>query len=261
MNTSPPYLSHPLLNDLNGVRHGFFTRHGGVSSGLYDSLNGGLGSADDLDLVYQNRRAAAAALGGGDDKICGLYQVHSDRCLRADPSLEDRPTGDAIITNKPNITCLILTADCVPVLFADPEAGIVGAAHAGWRGAVAGIIPNTVAQILGLGGTTNQLRAVVGPAIQQASYQVGGDLRDQVLSTAPDAETYFIRDETGLHDDRWRFDLPGFVFGQLTAHGVKATCLNNDTYADDRFFSHRRATHQSAPDSGRLMSMIRLTQQ
>ena len=259
MNTPPPYLSHPTLNELNGVRHGFFTRHGGVSSGLYDSLNGGLGSADDLDLVHQNRRAAASALGGQDDKICGLYQVHSDTCLLADPDLDDRPTGDAIITDRPNLTCVILTADCVPVLFADDQAGLVGAAHAGWRGAVAGIIPNTVAQLLALGASTGHLRAVVGPAIQQASYQVGGDLRDQVLSSTPDAERYFIADETGLNDDRWRFDLPGFVFGQLTSLGVNASCLHEDTYSDERFFSHRRATHESARDSGRLMSMIRLT--
>ena len=263
MNIHPPFLTHPLL-DVPGVAHGFFTRHGGVSDGVYDSLNGGVGSDDDITLVTTNRRLAAAALGGGAESICGLYQIHSGLCHIADPDAADRPQGDAIITNREDVTCVILTADCVPVLFADETAGVVGAAHAGWRGAVKGIIAATIDGLVKHGATHSCLKAVVGPAIQQGSYQVGDDLRDAVLAASPRATGSFTPDDDA--PKRWRFDLPGYVLGQLHDHGIEAAMRHEDTYSDRRFFSHRRATHEAAhaadpaqsADSGRLMSMIRL---
>lgn len=251
--TNPPFITDPLL-DLPNIAHGFFTRHGGVSKGLYDSLNGGLGSDDNLDHALENRRLAASALGGGDDRICGLYQIHSNICHMADPEKDTRPQGDAIITTEKAVTCVILTADCVPVLLADPKAGMIGAAHAGWRGAQAGIIASTISAMTKAGALRQNLVAVVGPAIQQASYQVGDDLRDDVLKASPDAEGYFIKD-----GERWRFDLPSYVLGQLKAEGITSSKLPHDTYTDDRFFSHRRATHENTGDTGRLMAMIRLT--
>ncbi|MCE2516780.1 MAG: peptidoglycan editing factor PgeF [Alphaproteobacteria bacterium] len=256
MSIPPPYLTHPSLADA-GIAHGFFTRHGGVSGGVYDSLNGGLGSRDDRQNVTANRKRAAAALGGDQDTICGLYQIHSGICHVANPDAPAFPEGDAIITNREGITCVILTADCVPVLFADPAAGVVGAAHAGWRGAVGGIIPATIDGLIRLGASRHHLTAVVGPAIQQHSYQVADDLRDQVLTTSPQAEGHFARDPQA--SSRWLFDLPGYVLGQLRDHGITAASTDDDTYSDSRFFSHRRATHEKAVDSGRLMSMIRLS--
>ncbi|MGU9961933.1 MAG: peptidoglycan editing factor PgeF [Candidatus Puniceispirillales bacterium WSBS_2018_MAG_OTU23] len=266
MDIPPPFLTDSLLN-IPGVRHGFFTRHGGVSTGVYSSLNGGIGSDDGLDAVRANRRHAAAAIGGEDDALCGLYQIHSNICVQANPLSNNRPEGDALVTRDCHVTCLILTADCVPVLFADRHARLIGAAHAGWRGARDGIIPRTVEQLMDMGAKKDTLTAVIGPAIQQASYQVGDDLRREVLSNSPNAEGYFIPD--CHYEHHWRFDLPAYVLGQLTALGVIARKMDVDTYSDDRFFSHRRTVHEnqghknvdstSGADTGRLMSMIRLT--
>ena len=254
-----PYLTHPLL-DCVEASHGFFTRHGGVSHGLYDSLNGGLGSKDNLDHVHENRRRAAAAIGGGADHLSGLFQIHSDICHNIDHQAlssnpPERPEGDAMVTTQSGLTCVILTADCVPVLFIDPVNRVIGAAHAGWRGAVGGIIASTITAMEEQGASRGYIRAVTGPSIQQASYQVGNDLRDVVCAATADAEEYFQPDAA---QDHWLFDLPQYVLGQLHALGVNAAAMAEDTYSDDRFFSHRRATHQNQPDSGRLMAMIRL---
>lgn len=261
MTTEPiPYLTHPLL-DCPGVSHGFFTRHGGVSQGLYDSLNGGLGSKDSLDHIDENRRRAAAAIGGSADHLCGLFQIHSSICHNIDhhalsPNPPERPEGDAMVTTKSGLTCVILTADCVPVLCVDPVNSVIGAAHAGWRGAVGGIVSSTIEAMEKAGASRDHIRAVTGPSIQQSSYQVGHDLRDAVCASAAQAEQYFNPDDT---QDRWLFDLPRYVQGQFNDLGVQAVTMAEDTYSDDRFFSHRRATHQNQPDSGRLMAMIRLT--
>jgi YfiH family protein len=249
--TIPPFLSHDLL-DSNGIAHGFFTRNGGVSQGVYDSLNCGVGSNDDPDAVRENRHRAASAIGGGEDVICGLYQIHSSICHIATPSAS--PEGDALVTDKGGITLAILTADCAPVFFADSNAGIIGAAHAGWRGAVRGIIASTLKAMKELGAKTENIIGITGPAIQQNSYQVGLDLREEVLAHHPGARDRFIPDGTG----KWRFDLPGFIKDQLRDQDVKNASLNDDTYSDERFFSHRRKTHQNDPDTGRLVSMIRL---
>jgi YfiH family protein len=255
MTDHPHFLTHPWLN-IPGIRHGFFTRHGGVSSGLYDSLNGGLGSKDDMSHVKENRNRAMEAIGGGKDTLCGLYQIHSNICRHASAESDDRPEGDALVAHELGLTCVILTADCVPVLFADPKNRIVAAAHAGWRGAVAGITTSTIDAMIKAGAERDHIIAVTGPAIQQDSYQVGDDLRDEVCATDAKASRFFKADDQPHH---WRFDLPGFVTAQIKAIDVKADRMTEDTYSDDRFFSHRRACHAQHPDSGRLMSMIRLT--
>ena len=248
----PTPLRHELLEDAR-LRHGFFSRHGGVSRGVYESLNGGVGSGDEASKVEENRERAARALDGTASDIHGLYQIHSATAVEAGG--DHRQEGDAIVCDRPGPILSILTADCAPVLLADPEAGVVAAAHAGWRGAVAGIIPSTLEAMARLGAGSGSIRAVVGPAIQQSSYQVGEDLRDAVLAAAPGAESFFASDpEPG----RYRFDLPGYVLSQLEAAGVSAVAMSEDTYCDDRFFSHRRACHRDESDSGRLMSMIRL---
>ena len=256
--TDQIFLTHPSLDfsDLgcDGIKHGFFTRHGGVSHGLYNSLNGGLGSKDDLDCVNQNRRIAASALGGGHDTICGLYQIHSNIAHRVDQSTKTRAEGDAIVTTDSQVTCLILTADCVPILLADPFNKVIAAAHAGWRGAVEGIVRSTIDLMLDSGAERQHIHAVTGPSIQQSSYQISGDFRDTVLAASPEAEIYFQTDG----ENHWKFDLPAYVIHQLKTEDVSAVAMPEDTYSDDRFFSHRQATHQKQPDSGRLMSMIRI---
>ena len=253
MPESPPSpLRHDLLGDTR-LEHGFFTRHGGTSDGVYDSLNGGVGSGDDPEKVEKNRALAAGALGGAAADIRGLHQTHSSIAIEAGDAA--RQEADALVSRQPGLILTILTADCAPVLLADAEAGVVGAAHAGWRGAVAGIIPSTIEKMIGLGAGPSNTTAVVGPSIQQSSYQVGEDLRDAVLAASPGSGDCFAADPSPGH---FRFDLPRYVLGQLKEAGVEAVAMDEDTYGDDRFFSHRRACHGGNPDSGRLMSMIRL---
>ena len=248
----PTPLRHELLDDAR-LAHGFFTRHGGVSGGSYASLNGGIGSGDEPATVESNRALAASALGGGASDIHGLYQKHS--AIAVETGDGPRQEGDALVCNRPGPVLTILTADCAPVLLADTEAGVVAAAHAGWRGAVAGIIRTAIEAMARLGAEPGRMKAVVGPCIQQASYQVGPDLKEAVLAASPGAEGFFVPDP---EPERFRFNLPGYVLSQLTEAGVEAAAMTEDTYSDDRFFSHRRACHDNAPDSGRLMSMIRL---
>ena len=250
--TPPTPLRHQLLDD-ERLRHGFFTRHGGVSEGVYESLNGGVGSGDEAPKVEENRERAARELDGAASDIHGLYQIHSAAAVEVGD--DPRQEGDALVCGRPGPILSILTADCAPVLLADADAGVVAAAHAGWRGAVAGIIPATLEAMDRLGAEAGRIRAVVGPAIQQSSYQVGDEVREAVLAASPDADTCFAPDPD---PERFRFDLPGYVLGQLKSAGVEAAAMAEDTYSDDRFFSHRRACHREEPDSGRLMSMIRL---
>ena len=248
----PTPLRHELLDDAR-LAHGFFTRHGGVSGGPYTSLNGGIGSGDEPGTVESNRALAAGALGGEASDIHGLYQKHSAIAVETGDGATRE--GDALVCDRPGPVLTILTADCAPVLFADTEAGVVAAAHAGWRGAVAGIIQSAIEAMACLGARPERTRAVVGPCIQQASYQVGPDLKEAVLAASPGAEGFFASDP---EPDRFRFNLPRYVLSQLKEAGVEAAAMTEDTYSDDRFFSHRRACHDSTPDSGRLMSMIRL---
>lgn len=246
------------------IRHGFFTANGGVSTGFYQSLNCGFGSNDDPALIAENRRRVANSLGFQPDQVFGLRQTHSARVVTidstSDASIDARADADALVTNNSGYALAILTADCVPVLFAAPEMGVIGAAHAGWRGAVDGVLEATIAMMAKQGITPDQIEAVIGPAIQQANYQVGDDLRHAVLAAHDDAEVFFDPDQD--MDGKYRFDLPGFVQSRLRKAGLdKVTDLGIDTYGESSgLFSHRHATHAALPDSGRQISVIGLVQ-
>ena len=246
------------------IRHGFFTANGGVSTGRYQSLNCGFGSNDDPALITENRRRVANSLGFQPDQMFGLRQTHSASVVKidstSDASIDARAAADALITNNSGYALAILTADCVPVLFAVPEMGVIGAAHAGWRGAVDGVLEATIAMMAKLGITPNQIEAVIGPAIQQANYQVGDDLRLAVLAAHDGADGFFDPDQD--IDGKYRFDLPGFVQSRLRKAGlVNVTDFGIDTYGESSgLFSYRQATHAALPDSGRQISVIGLVQ-
>ena len=257
-----PFFQHPALEitTTSGlqIRHGFFTARGGVSTGVYESLNCGFGSQDDQALITENRRRVAASLGFKSDGLFGLRQTHSSDCVFIDASSDvgtaARPVADALVTGTTNRAISILTADCVPVLLAAPSAELVGAAHAGWRGAVGGVLAATVAMMIDQGATYQQIEAVIGPAIQQKNYEVGDDLRSLVLKTHPNAEVLFVL----CGKRKYLFDLPGFVEMLLRAAGIhRVHNLNIDTYDESSgLFSHRQATHAVSPDSGRQISVI-----
>ena len=253
-------LVHDLLEDAGGrVRHGFFGRAGGVSDGLYRSLNCGLGSGDDPEAVHENRARAAAACGLPADALCTLYQVHSaDALAVTEPwTRADAPRADAMATATPGLALAILTADCVPVLLADPDAGVIGAAHAGWRGALGGVLEAAVAAMLGLGAQAGRIRAAIGPAIGAASYEVGPEFPAPFLARRPQDADLFA--PAGA-DGRFLFDLGGYVarrLGALGLGGIGAT--GGDTCAEaERYFSYRRSLAQGEPDYGRNISIVGL---
>lgn len=257
MSPLPEPITHPLL-DRAGVRHGFFTRRGGVSEGLYAGLNTGVGSKDDPAAVAENRRRVAEAMGGGPDDLANCYQIHSAVTRVADgPWRGERPEGDAVVTTTPGVIAAVLTADCAPVLLADAEAGVVGAVHAGWKGALGGVVHSAVAAMQALGARPDRIVGVVGPCIAQASYEVGADFEERFAHHDPGAERFFIE---GASADRRMFDLPGFVLWRLEQAGVgEAAWTGHDTCADEAlFFSNRRAFQRGQPDFGRLMSAIAL---
>jgi YfiH family protein len=251
-------LTSPLLADQPGLRHGFFTRRGGVSGGVYAGLNVGLGSRDDPAAVRENRARAAAAFGQPPASLTTCYQVHSAVAVTADaPWGDTRREGDAVVTARAGVMCGALSADCAPVLLFDPVARIVGAAHAGWRGALGGIVAATVARMGELGADPARIVAVVGPCIGPDSYEVGADFREAFAAQAPEASSFFRPAEaTG----KQMFDLPGFVLDRLGRAGVvRAEWIGRDTYAEDgAFFSNRRAVHRGEGDYGRLLSAIML---
>ncbi|MDO5646544.1 peptidoglycan editing factor PgeF [Paracoccus sp. (in: a-proteobacteria)] len=254
MHTTLEILTHLHLS---GVRHGFFTRKGGASSGLFAGLNCGRGSSDQASAVAVNRARVADAMGVPADGLATVHQVHSANVVTvtdADTaaSLRDIP-ADALVTARPGVAIAVLTADCQPILFADSAAGVIGAAHAGWRGALDGVIGATVAAMQNLGA--RDIRAVIGPTISQAAYEVGDDFMDNFLVEDPDYARFF----SGGPNGRPMFDLPGFGLHMLRQAGVDAEWTRHCTYADaDRFFSYRRATHQGEADYGRLISAISL---
>jgi YfiH family protein len=255
--SEPDPITHPLL-DLDGVRHGFFTRAGGVSEGLYAGLNCGVGSKDDPAAVAENRRRVAAWMGGGPDDIAGCFQIHSAVARVAEAGWRgDRPEGDAVITATPGVICTVLTADCAPALLADAEARVVGAVHAGWKGALGGVVESAVAAMAALGARRGRIAAVVGPCIAQASYEVGADFEARFAHHDPGAERFFAPGRTA---DRRQFDLPGFVLWRLEQAGVgQAAWTGDDTCADGaRFYSNRRALLNGEPDFGRLIATIAL---
>ncbi|HSV04713.1 MAG TPA: peptidoglycan editing factor PgeF [Phenylobacterium sp.] len=250
-----PVITSPLL-DLPGVRHGFFTRRGGVSTGIYESLNVGAGSHDDPDAVAENRRRVAAHFGSAE--LVAGYQVHSAAALVADgPWPAGPPQADAVVSATSGVVCAALAADCAPVLIADPEAKVVAAAHAGWRGALAGIVEASVRRMEGLGANRRWMRAAVGPCIGPASYEVGLEFRAEFVKADPAFGRFFA---TGATDGKRLFDLPGFVLDRLRAAGVeRCEWVGRDTCAEEAwFFSNRRAFKRGEPDYGRLVSAIML---
>jgi hypothetical protein len=241
-----------------GVAHGFFTREGGVSEGIYASLNCGLGSGDDPEAVTENRARAVARLGVARDALATNNQVHGITVVTVDrvSPLAERPLADAMVTKQRGIALGILTADCVPVLFADAGAGIVGAAHAGWRGAVGGVLDAAVAAMAALGAEPRRIRAGFGPAIAQASYEVGPEFPAPFLAQDPEHARLFAPAANG----KFHFDLPGYVCARLNRLGLAAVATTGgDTCADaERFFSYRRTCLDGGRDYGRLLSAIAL---
>ena len=250
-------LQSPLLADLPGVRHGFFGRGGGVSQGVYASLNVGLGSGDDQDAVLENRARAAAAFGAAPQNLLTAYQVHSAKAVAADAPFAERPRADAVATRTPGLMCGALAADCAPVLIVDADARVVAAVHAGWRGALGGVVEAAVRAMTDLGADPARMRAAVGPCIGPESYEVGLDFVQAFAAGGADNARFF---KAGARADKRMFDLPGFVLERLRAAGVgEAEWIGADTYAaPDRFFSNRRALHQGEADYGRLLSAIML---
>lgn len=244
---------------LDGIRHGFFTRQGGVSGGIYTSLNIGLGSDDERSSVLENRGRVAGQLGIGADRLVSPYQIHSaDVITVSAPFAQDADRkADALVTATPGLAIGIATADCGPLLFADTKAGVIGAAHSGWKGAVTGILQNTVAAMEALGATRTNITAVLGPTISQGAYEVGPEFKERFLQEHPDNTRYFKPSERAEH---FMFDLPAFITDKLQALGLGAVAdLALCTYADeDRFFSYRRTTHRKEPDYGRQISAIAL---
>jgi polyphenol oxidase len=253
------FIQAPALSSQSNIRHAFFTREGGVSQGIYASLNGGVGSSDDPEKVQENRRRMAEALSVAPDALISVYQVHSpDAVIVEGPWTTERPKADAIVTSVPGLALGITTADCGPVLFADAQARVIGAAHAGWRGAVTGVLESTIAAMERLGARRETIVAVLGPTISQKAYEVGPDFIERFGKEAPGHERFLKEAERPGHA---MFDLPGFIGARLEAAGVGAfRDLGLCTYSDEeRFFSYRRTTHRQEPDYGRLISAIALT--
>lgn len=251
-----PALTDPALAALPGVRHAFFTRQGGVSAGLYASLNVGLGSKDDPAAVVENRRRAAAHFAAPADHLLTGFQIHSDVVFTVDAPWGDaRPEGDGVATATPGVVCGALAADCAPVLLADSQARVVCAAHAGWKGAVGGVVESAVAAMVRLGADPARIVAAVGPCIGPQSYEVGPEFFDRFAAEAPGSERFF---RTGDAPGKHMFDLPGFVLSRLQGVGVtRAAWTGHDTCADEeRFFSNRRAFKRGEADYGRLLSAI-----
>jgi YfiH family protein len=244
------------LASCDGIRHGFFTRQGGVSSGIYGSLNCGPGSGDSADNVSQNRALVAESLGVPPHHLVTLYQVHSPSAVVVDrPWKQTPPEADALVTSTPGLAVGVLTADCAPILFCDPQARVVAAAHAGWRGALSGIIDATIAAMEDLGAKRARMVAAIGPAISQKAYEVSTDYVDRFLAEEPDSTAFFITDEISGEP---HFDLPAYVFERLSSAGVGAIAdLGLCTYCDEtRLFSYRRSQHHGESDYGRQISAI-----
>jgi YfiH family protein len=243
---------------LDGVAHGFLGRRGGVSQGVCAGLNVGLGSDDDRDSIRANRRLAVDAVAPG-AALVTVHQVHSPRAVVAEArpwADEARPHADAIVTDRPGLALGILTADCAPLLFADREAGVIGAAHAGWKGALGGVVESTVAAMEGLGADRARIAAAVGPCIARRSYEVDEGFFQSFVAQDPAHERFFAGGRQGHH----QFDLESFVVARLAAAGLgRVEAVGEDTYGQpDRFYSYRRATHRGEPSYGRQISLIAL---
>jgi len=244
---------------LKGIRHGFFTRQGGVSSGLYASLNGGIGSRDNAADVAENRARMAAALAVEPERLLTAYQIHSPDAVVVETAWtpQERPRADGIVTRATGLAIGVTTADCGPILLADPAAGVIGAAHAGWRGALTGIVEATVAAMEQLGADRSRIHAALGPMIRQRNYEVGPDLITRFAAEDTDSRRFFA---AATREGHALFDLAGFIGMQLARAGIRRfEDLELCTYADPgRFFSFRRSTHQAEADYGRHVNAIAL---
>ncbi len=252
-----PHLSSPSFSAQPRLRHAFFTRKGGASEGIYASLNCGLGSSDDRAHVIENRARAATHLGVPPWALLTVYQNHSPTCVSVTaPWAEGQaPEADALVTATPGIALGILAADCAPVLFTDPQAHIIGAAHAGWKGAFTGVLDATLAAMEALGADRARIIAAIGPCIAQQSYEVGPEFEARFHDTAADTGSFF---RPSAKPNHFLFDLPAYVTSRLNDAGVAAVESSPaDTYAaPEDFFSFRRATHRGEPDYGRALSAI-----
>lgn len=247
----------PLLDQAaaSGIRHGFFTRAGGVSEGIYKGLNTGVGSSDEPERVLENRRRVAQWMGVSPDALLSVYQIHSPDVLIVREGFSgERPKADAMVTDRPGLAICASAADCGPVLFADTEARVIGAAHAGWKGAFTGVLENTIAAMESLGGRRDRMMAVLGPSISQKNYEVGPEFVMRFVEADEANQSYFIPSGAPGHA---LFDLNGYTVDRLNKAGVRAEALGRCTYAEeDLFFSYRRTTHRNEPDYGRQISAI-----
>ena len=252
-------LQSPILAPLTGLRHAFYTRRGGVSAGIYDSLNCGLGSGDGREAVIENRRRAMEFLDLPEEALATNFQIHSPDVVVVDKPWprDERPRADALVTRQPGVALGILTADCAPILYADDTAGVIGAAHAGWRGAVSGVAEATVATMATLGADVSRIRAAIGPCIALASYEVGPEFPGAFLSQDKANERFFFPSRRAGH---FMFDLPGYLEARLKAIGIgDIGIVARDTCAEsDSFFSYRRTTLSGGKDYGRGLSAIAL---
>ena len=253
----PEPLRSPLLAkaEARGIRHGFFTRIGGVSQGIYQGLNIGVGSNDDPALVRENRRRVAEWMGVTPDSLLSVYQVHSpDVIVATGPFSGSRPQADAIVTDRPGLAIGASSADCGPVLFADPEARVIGAAHAGWKGALTGVLENTVDAMEKLGAARERIIAALGPTIGPKNYEVGAEFVARFIEVDRENEAYFKPSRNGGHS---MFDLNRYTLDRLRKAGVSAESLGRCTYAEeDLFYSYRRTTHRNEADYGRQISAV-----
>jgi polyphenol oxidase len=247
------------LADDDATRHAFFTREGGVSDGIFASLNCGFGSGDDKDKVARNRDLAMARLGLAGDALVTCHQIHSATVVTVERGWAPgaAPKADGMVTNRPGIALGVLAADCAPILFADPEAGVVGAAHGGWRGTLSGVGEATVAAMVGLGARTDRIRAGIGPCIAQASYEVGAEFPERFAAEDASSRQFFA---PGAKTGKFLFDLPGYIAHRLSRLGLAALGhTGGDTAAErERFFSYRRACLTGERDYGRGLAAIAL---
>ena len=247
-----------LLSAIPGLRHAFFTREGGVSDGVYAGLNGGIGSNDDPANVRENRRRMADQMGVAPEHFLSVHQIHSPDVVVATgpwPS-EVRPRADAIVTRTEGIAIGVTTADCGPILFADPAARVIGAAHAGWKGALTGVLESTIEAMVKLGADRGSMVVAIGPLIRQNSYEVGSEFVERFLAADADNAAFFIPSTRAGHS---MFDLAGFIRMRLERAGVlMIDDIGVDTYSDERFYSYRRSVHRKEPDYGRHVHAIML---
>ena len=255
--TKPNPIQSPNLQ-VDGITHGFFTRIGGVSTGIYKGLNVGIGSDDERALVLENRKRVAQTLGVTPPSLLTVYQVHSPDVIEVNKPWEGdkRPQVDAMVTNKPEIAIGALSADCGPVLFCDGTNRVIGAAHAGWKGATSGVLENTIAAMENLGAQRSHICAVLGPTISHNAYEVGPEFVERLIDMDPSNDVYLTPSQNPSHA---MFDLPSYIVKRLTNAGIQATWTGHCTYGDEElFYSYRRKTHRGEVDYGRQISAIKI---